>query len=160
MGSAMYHIAFAWLLIFLSTASADELRLTEMPPTVVNFVSETFKCEKDEGELKPGPKLYRHVDINGDGLADFVFDFSYPYCSKMQSSGLCGTGGCSLTIFLATPDGAVQALDDLLLGYTLFKYKGYAVISAQGKYGASFLKLSEKPPVKLKRLPPGGQKVE
>jgi hypothetical protein len=47
------------------------------------------------------PAMFRKVDINGDGLADWKVD----YTEAPNASFFCGSGGCRTDLFVGEPDG-------------------------------------------------------
>lgn len=49
---------------------------------------------------QPSAKMFKRVDINGDGLADWQVDFN-------GLANWCGTGGCRLELWLGRSDGGV-----------------------------------------------------
>lgn len=55
--------------------------------------------------------MLRAVEVNGDGVADWLMDYE-----AAGQSRWCGTGGCLMRLFVSTPDGlrqvfATQAFD-------------------------------------------------
>lgn len=49
---------------------------------------------------EPGPKMFKRVDVNGDGIVDWQVDFG-------NFAGWCGTGGCRQELWLGRADGGV-----------------------------------------------------
>lgn len=54
---------------------------------------------------QPSPRMFKRVDINGDGIADWRVDYE-------GEIGWCGTGGCRMALWLGRPDGALTPVFD------------------------------------------------
>jgi hypothetical protein len=68
------------------------------------------ECIAADGKEITLPKTFlRKADLNGDGRADYIVDFSDVVCDAAQSL-YCGTGGCNLEIFVAQSDGALKSI--------------------------------------------------
>ena len=143
-------------LVFTSTQSAALDVTITLPRAVEKHLGEG--CGGGE-KLAITPSFITATDINGDGITDYILNYGYAGCGGAIGSSFCGTGGCSLSVFLGTKNDAVLALDDLSLGYKIYRYKGYAVAEVQGKYGQGIMKLTSKKPETLKSLPSGGKLV-
>jgi hypothetical protein len=63
-------------------------------------------------------------DINGDGVDDYVLDYSKFQCGG-DSLIYCGSAGCLTTVFASLPDGSyVKVLDENVRGVEFRKIKG------------------------------------
>ncbi|MGE0045329.1 MAG: hypothetical protein AB7J28_12310 [Hyphomonadaceae bacterium] len=52
-----------------------------------------------------GPNFERTADFNGDGRLDYIFDTNEFRCAEFASPPFCGSGGCTVEVFLSTPTG-------------------------------------------------------
>lgn len=73
------------------------------PASLVASVREATKDDVDAP--RDAVKLFRKVDINGDGLQDWRVDYS-------ERMAWCGTGGCRQQLYLARPDGTYALVFD------------------------------------------------
>ncbi|MET0547437.1 MAG: hypothetical protein ABWZ40_14130 [Caulobacterales bacterium] len=65
------------------------------PPEVVAAANAILMQDPFHPPEKASPKLYRQVDVTGDGEKDWILDFMHA-----QSGTYCGTGGCPLRIWV------------------------------------------------------------
>lgn len=130
-------------LLTLILAAALTMGASAGPPKpIVDHVRELINDGYDptdpEGPplRQPAAKMFKRVDINGDGIADWKVDFD-------GEIGWCGTGGCRVELWLGRPDGGPTLVWDA--GVRQFKLKPKktgAVVdvdfhgSACGGYGA------------------------
>ena len=63
---------------------------------------------------QPSPRMFKRIDINVDGIADWKVDFD-------GEIGWCGTGGCRMELWLGKADGGVTPVWDE--GVRQFKLK-------------------------------------
>ena len=57
------------------------------------------------------------VELNGDKRDDYIVDFGDATCDGADS-GLCGTGGCEISVMVALPSGKlVTVFDSPVLSY-------------------------------------------
>jgi hypothetical protein len=63
------------------------------------------ECRAARGlKLTVEPEAIRSIDLNGDGRADAIVDYSHVTCERRPEI-FCGTGGCPLAIVVALPGG-------------------------------------------------------
>jgi hypothetical protein len=78
----------------------------DYPPEIrKSFDAAVKECrEADDGKVTFAADTVRTVDLTGDGRLDFIVSLENTGCSTFESV-FCGTGGCSLDIYVALPDG-------------------------------------------------------
>jgi hypothetical protein len=97
-----------------------------LPPVVQAEIRKADDaCRKDGGRPAYEPlQLVRAEDISNDGIEDFFIDYS-KYTCRGQGQTFCGSGGCSLQIFLsAGPNRWINAYDDLVQRFALVQLRG------------------------------------
>jgi hypothetical protein len=99
-------------LLLLALAAIFSMGAASGPPQwLVEHVRDEINDGYDAGEpegpplRQPSPRMFKKVDINGDGIADWKVDFS-------GKAGWCGTGGCRMELWLGKPDGGVTPVWD------------------------------------------------
>ncbi|MBB3981507.1 hypothetical protein GGR44_001154 [Sphingobium fontiphilum] len=75
--------------------------------------------EADDLDLGQARRLYSNVDLTGQEAGDWIVDFA-----RMPAAMMCGTGGCTLQIYVAGPDGYRLAFDRQVLGYKIERGEG------------------------------------
>ena len=70
------------------------------PPAILDPILADVRTE-DRPHLRVPARMFRRIDLNGDGIADWVADFT-----RSGESGFCGTGGCRLDIYASKPGGS------------------------------------------------------
>jgi hypothetical protein len=53
----------------------------------------------------------RRIDVNGDGIADVVLDYSFATCGE-DPNFFCGTGGCTYQVFASVGGGFREVYDE------------------------------------------------
>jgi len=104
----------------LPAAAAD------MPAEVVHAVGEAEQyCRGEGGTPRQDAGFSRVLDLNGDGGEDWILDFSKFHCvGSIPPEPYCGSGGCSLIIFVWKEGSAwAQAFDGVAQKYRLLKSK-------------------------------------
>jgi hypothetical protein len=102
----------------------------EWPAPVADAIQEREKfCADEGGRLAAPEKAIRRLDLDGDGRDDFILDDGRLTCSK-GAPGWCGSGGCSMEVFLSGAKGGLRSvLTELGGGYSVKKSgRGYRVI--------------------------------
>ncbi len=64
-------------------------------------------ADADDGKVTFEPGLVRKLDLTGNKRADYIVNFENLRCSTFESV-YCGTGGCTLNIYVTTRDGALR----------------------------------------------------
>lgn len=86
------------LAMFASPAVAQTL-----PPPVMQARKEAIEtCVS--GKVTFGPNYIQTADFNGDGELDYVLDEGGLGC-KGAGNPNCGSGGCSVEVYVSTPQG-------------------------------------------------------
>jgi hypothetical protein len=81
--------------------------------------------EADDGKVTFAADMVRAVDLTGDGRQDFIVSLEDTKCSTFESI-FCGTGGCTLDIYVALPDGSYRSVFSNVV-------RGYKILAAKGK---------------------------
>lgn len=110
------------LALLLATAAAVlSMGASAGPPkSLVDYVrvmiNDGYDPNDPEGPplREPPAKMFKRVDINGDGLTDWKIDFD-------GQMGWCGTGGCRMELWLGQPDGGLNPVWNV--GVREFKLK-------------------------------------
>jgi hypothetical protein len=90
----------AVLLPVLLLASPAFAKPAKPPQQIVDAVREAMG-DGDGPSPKIRPGMFNRVDINQDGVADWVVDFS-------QDQGWCGSGGCWQSMWVSRPGGTYR----------------------------------------------------
>jgi hypothetical protein len=96
------------------------------PPVIRrSFDAAVKECrEADDGKVTFAADTVRTVDLTGDGRQDFIVSLENTECSTFESV-FCGTGGCSLDIYVALPDGNYRnVFSNVVRGYKILPGKG------------------------------------
>ena len=95
------------------------------------------------GKVTFAPGTVRKIDLNGDGRDDYIISFAETEC-KGRLSVFCGTGGCSLDIYVTLPGGKQRMVfSDRVRAYEILPGEGARTIrfdlhgSYCGTYGAA-----------------------
>lgn len=88
-------------LMALQTGAAA--RAQSLPPEVQAEIRKAAEACKPDKTALPKDFITRK-DINGDGLPDFIVDYSDVQC-KDNPRPFCGTLGCSVTVFASLSNG-------------------------------------------------------
>jgi len=132
----------AILMALLPTGIA---RSAQEPDVVAKEVRDAEEqCRADGGRPLKRPNFMRVEDLNGDGGEDWVLDFSKFECAgTLPPQPFCGSGGCSLSIYLWAGGSTWQkALDETVQTFRFVKQNGRPALrvelggSACGKVNA------------------------
>ncbi|MCA0317971.1 MAG: hypothetical protein LCH88_07875 [Proteobacteria bacterium] len=66
------------------------------------------ECRQMGGRFAPGPSYTQTADFNGDGVPDYLVDDNHNPCQGTQSI-YCGSGGCSIEVYISSPTGHRRA---------------------------------------------------
>jgi hypothetical protein len=95
-----------------------------LPPVVAAAIRENQNECVPSGRVRFGPKFIGRQDINGDGVKDFILDYSHATCGAGETH-FCGTGGCFTQVFASRPDGSfVRVLSDTVRNISFKRLKG------------------------------------
>jgi hypothetical protein len=108
----------------------------DWPPAVAKAVQEREKfCAEQGGKPIIGAKFIRQLSLDGDARADFILNDSEFRCTK-GAPGFCGSGGCSVEVFLSSAKGGLKSvLTKLGSGYAVRKTKGGARVTMRTRNG-------------------------
>ena len=125
---------------FTARAAAESKPL---PALVQASIDESTKaCEPEPASLQPGFVTIK--EINGDGRADYVLDYSKFQCGD-NPIYFCGTAGCLMQIFASLPNGRyVKVLDRNVRSVRFTRIKGRAAMLL-GLHGSECGEVSEAP---------------
>jgi hypothetical protein len=106
-------IMFAALLTLQaqSPASGKTISPNFLPMEIRRAVNEVNGLCKDSGGT-PGKssKLIKFIDLNGDGLTDYVMDLGVYDCQGAASAVSAGQSGSAVTIFIGGPSNTAKAV--------------------------------------------------
>ncbi len=66
------------------------------------------ECLQMGGRFAPGPNYTQTADFNGDGVPDYLVDDNHNPCQGAHSI-YCGSGGCSIEVYISSPSGHRRA---------------------------------------------------
>lgn len=122
-------------------ATVPALSQGTYPPTVEAFLKDN-RAMCDKFTAKKG-FARNDVDLNGDGLKDWIFDYGHVDCDG-AASFFCGSAGCTMQIVVSDGSGRwVEKFNGNAQGYKITARKGRTVVklglhgSACGKIGAA-----------------------
>lgn len=99
-------------------------RAADMGPEVRQEVrtAENY-CKEQGGKPRTDAGFAKVLDLNADGAEDWILDFSKFHCDRsVPPEPYCGSGGCSLTVFLwRQGEEWTKAFDDTVQRYRLLK---------------------------------------
>lgn len=82
-----------------------------LPSVVEARVEQDVKdCDTHDAKFEKG--FITRRDVNGDGKEDYILDYGHYSCGG--SHNFCGSGGCSMAIYVSRDGGHVMAMDDLV----------------------------------------------
>jgi hypothetical protein len=103
------------LLIVCAVGSAIlPARAAMEPDNVAAQVEDAAKTCRDMGGKPDTDAMLSVADVNGDGVEDWVVDYSRLRCAGTPNP-FCGSGGCSLQIFLGSQRGSWKMVFDSLV---------------------------------------------
>ena len=80
-----------------------------LPPEVQQEIKENGEaCGSREPQIELG--FLTSVDVNGDGIPDYVLNYANFRCGEMQN--FCGPRGCLLQIFVSSKEGKFRKVID------------------------------------------------
>lgn len=95
------------------------------------------------GRATFGPKFQQTADFNGDGVADYVIDMGETQCPSGGMNQHCGSGGCTVMIFLSEGANHRRVFTDTIRAFTIERQGARSVLalalhgSACGRAGAA-----------------------
>jgi hypothetical protein len=107
------------------TAKQAQFNASDYPPEIrKSFDAAVKECrEANDGKVTFAGDTVRAVDLTGDGRQDFIVSLENTECSTFESV-FWGTGGCSLDIYVALPDGTNRnVFSNRVLAYTILPGK-------------------------------------
>lgn len=123
--------------MFLATAFAQPTRINDpLPPEVARVRDAAIAdCRQSGGRPSIKPGYIQTADFNGDGRPDYVVDAGEMICAG-ASPLECGTGGCSIEVYISTPTGYRSAnLQRLGFGATIERGAGAPLLAVGGRRG-------------------------
>lgn len=110
-------LGLALLVLAASGASAEEasklpqFKAVDYPIAVRESLSYApLECRRQGGgKVKFAPDTVHRVDLDGDGIDDYVVDFSETECPGAVSA-FCSTGGCLKDFLLVLPHGRIRSV--------------------------------------------------
>ncbi|WP_332694566.1 hypothetical protein [Bosea sp. (in: a-proteobacteria)] len=98
-----------------------------VPPEVATVQAAIEAQCGGKASFKPG--FQRVADFNGDGLPDYLLDYGAAECVGGEMvNPFCGSGGCTLDIFVSAADGYRQAYGDNVRDWSLATGRGRPVL--------------------------------
>jgi hypothetical protein len=121
----------AVLMALLPTGAALSAQEPEIVAKEVRGAEE--QCRADGGRPRKGANFLRVDDLNGDGGEDWVVDFSKFECAgTMPSQPFCGSGGCSVSIYLWSGGSTwTKAFDETVQTFRFVKQNGRPVLRVE-----------------------------
>jgi len=98
------------------------LALTPLHSAFANeavLAAERKELSPDCTEIEFDDGFLSEEDVNGDSLPDAVVDYGSLQCNGSYS-GFCGSGGCTIRIYLQRADGSYALAGDLLAHAVVF----------------------------------------
>lgn len=114
----------------LVAATATGSALADPPPDLFEATEEAFAaCAAEGGTAQILAGYEANMDLNGDGLADYITDQSRLACDAAEEAqAICAPDGCSIIVWLSQPDGTYRRVD---LGASVT----YEVLAPRGEFG-------------------------
>lgn len=111
---------YALAAVILATATVAHAQA--LPPSVQVAVAEAkSSCQSSPAKIDPG--FLKRLDLNGDGVPDFVLSYEAVSCADGGRLN-CGSAGCLTQVFASTPSGYVKVLDENVQEISFRKVKG------------------------------------
>jgi hypothetical protein len=116
----------------------------EWPAPVAAALKERQEfCGGEGGRLAAPEKAVRRLDLDGDGRDDFILDDGKLACSK-GAPGWCGSGGCSMEVFLSGAKGGLKSiLTELGAGYSVKKSGRGHIVTFRTRSGAAAYRFAD-----------------
>ena len=124
-GCALQNVMFGFAtVVMLLGGRVQSQSLETVPPQVLAAIVEKRKsCDPAAVALKPG--FVTQMEINGDGINDYILDYGKFVCGSADQSYFCGTAGCLMQVFVSLPDGAfTKVLDENVRDLRFARVKG------------------------------------
>ncbi|KUL93006.1 hypothetical protein DK26_24910 [Bosea sp. WAO] len=105
-------------------------------PAEVTAVREELRQQCD-GKASFKPRFQSVADLNGDGLPDYLLDYGAVVCGEGNKvNRFCGSGGCTLDIFMSGAGGYRQVYGDNVRAWSIKQARGKPVLelSLHGGY--------------------------
>lgn len=151
MGRVAALLTLAVLALTAGAAAAQDV--AKLPPfRAIDYPIEIRKalsygpeeCKRQGGgKVTFAPDTVRKVDLNGDGRDDYIISFADTECAG-RLSVYCGTGGCSLDIYVTLANGRQRnVFSDRVRAYEILPGESARTIrfdlhgSFCGTYGAA-----------------------
>jgi len=108
---------FAFLALGLGLLQATTAAVAQQAPTIVQTTLDglTRDCRSLGGGPRPGARPLTSVDLNGDGVLDWVLDAGDLDCEN--GTFFCGTGGCLTMIFVSHGEGHTLVWEENIHGW-------------------------------------------
>jgi hypothetical protein len=125
--------------IALMCAALGAARADDYPAEVNETIAGARKyCEDNGGKFSIKPSAVHKVELNGDKRDDYIVDFNDATCDGADS-GLCGTGGCEISILVALKSGKfVTVFDAPVLTYEVLPATHSMRFQLHGGYCGGF----------------------
>ena len=92
-------------LSFMALGTPTWAQSEELPPEVQREITENGEaCGSRKPQIDPG--FLTSLDVNGDGIPDYVLNYENFRCGNVRS--FCRSGGCLLQIFASTKNGKFE----------------------------------------------------
>ncbi len=143
------------LVVAALLASSLPVAAAEWPKPVQDAIAEREAyCREQGGTGIELADFVGRLDLDGDKRDDFILDDGKYRCSK-GPPGYCGSGGCSMTVWLSKPEGGPKiVLETLGDGYALSWSRIGATIAFPGRGGKTAYRFAKGCAVAV----PGGEK--
>jgi hypothetical protein len=107
----------------------------KLPPELRKDADQlTQDCTKDGGKAKLDDSYATAVDLNGDGVDDFIIDLAGYSCQRPgfgPSNEFCGSAGCPVSVWLSQPGGSyaqARDFDGYMQGWEIRQHNGRPAI--------------------------------
>ena len=122
-----HRLATCIVVLGVAIGAAAPVSAATEPDIVLDEVRKAERqCREMDGRPHKGPNFLRVQDLNGDGGEDWILDYTRFECrGAIPPQLFCGSGGCSLQIFLWSGGSTWRlALDELVQSYRVTKVDG------------------------------------
>lgn len=119
---------------FTTMAQAESASL---PAELIKVRELTFAACRESGGRPSAKRSYiQTADFNDDGRPDYVVDDGESNCDGASAS-YCGSGGCSIEVYVSTPSGYRSAnLQRLGFGATIKRSTDGPILIIDGRHSA------------------------
>ncbi|HVV98592.1 MAG TPA: hypothetical protein VHC92_15720 [Rhodanobacteraceae bacterium] len=107
----------------------------KLPPELRKDADQLIRdCTKDGGKATLADDYATAVDLNGDGVDDFVVDLGGYRCQRPgfgPSNEYCGSAGCPVSVWLSQPGGSYALAPDIggsMQGWEIRQHDGKPAI--------------------------------